>query len=82
LNVKCRGNYLINTNYFSIFSANFLGNIKKNLLVVHKKTPPTRTGRAPHEKKWTLTLQEKPMLANASLTKGQLKGIPDNTTNW
>jgi hypothetical protein len=32
LNTKSRGNYLINTNYFSIFYANFLGVAKKNLM--------------------------------------------------
>jgi len=32
LNTKSRGNYLINTNFFSIFSANFLGGVKKNLM--------------------------------------------------
>jgi len=60
----------------------FLEILRKTSWLFIKKTPPTRTGRAPHEKKWTLTLREKPMLANTNLTKGQLKGIPDNTTNW
>jgi len=59
LNTKSRGNYLINTNYFSIFYANFLGVAKKNLMPGKEKPHQRDLAGLPHEKSGKRNIRKK-----------------------